>query len=91
MHSGSPGRDVLAVDALKEMLKKAQIHGCLARGIHEAYNDLESCKSRLRCLTENVDEDSYQDRACALRKAQCLARDGVGGQMELVSSVTKKL
>mmetsp|Transcript_8043 Transcript_8043/g.11218 ORF Transcript_8043/g.11218 Transcript_8043/m.11218 type:complete len:152 (+) Transcript_8043:65-520(+) len=58
--------EMSVIDALKEVLKKALIHGGLRRGIREAAKALDSRQAKLCCLAKDCDNAEYSRLVRAL-------------------------
>jgi small subunit ribosomal protein S12e len=69
------------LDALKEVLQKAQMHGGLKKGLHECAKALDRRSARLCCLSKNCENDEYKK----LIKALCAE-----GQVHVVMVETGK-
>jgi len=54
------------LDALKEVLKKAKIHGGLKKGLHECAKALDIRSARLCCLAKDCENEEYKKLIRAL-------------------------
>merc|ERR1712087_2513 len=54
------------LDALKEVLKKARIHGGLKKGLHECAKALDRRSARLCCLAKDCENEEYKKLVRAL-------------------------
>ena len=58
--------ELSTLDALKEVLKKAQIHDGLKRGLREAAKALDGRQAQLCCLAKDCDNAEYKQLVQAL-------------------------
>lgn len=59
-------QEMSVLDALKEVLKKAMIHGGLRRGLREVAKALDSRQAKLCCLAKDCDNAEYSRLVRAL-------------------------
>lgn len=59
-------QEISILDALKEVLKKALIHGGLRRGLREVAKALDSREAKLCCLAKDCDNAEYSRLVRAL-------------------------
>ncbi|KAL7575379.1 hypothetical protein ACA910_007291 [Epithemia clementina (nom. ined.)] len=58
--------EMSVLEALKEVLQKAMIHGGLKKGLHECAKALDRRSARLCCLSKNCENDEYKKLIKAL-------------------------
>mmetsp|Transcript_20843 Transcript_20843/g.45177 ORF Transcript_20843/g.45177 Transcript_20843/m.45177 type:complete len:148 (+) Transcript_20843:79-522(+) len=58
--------EMSVLDALKEVLQKAMIHGGLKKGLHECAKALDRRSARLCCLAKNCENEEYKKLIKAL-------------------------
>lgn len=58
--------ELSVLDALKQVLQKAMIHGGLKKGLHECAKALDRRSARLCCLAKNCENAEYQKLIKAL-------------------------
>jgi small subunit ribosomal protein S12e len=58
--------EMSVLDALKEVLQKAMIHGGLKKGLHEAAKALDRRAARLCCLAKDCENEEYKKLIKAL-------------------------
>ena len=52
--------EMSVLDALKEVLQKAMIHGGLKKGLHECAKALDRRSARLCCLAKDCENEEYK-------------------------------
>mmetsp|Transcript_27398 Transcript_27398/g.76851 ORF Transcript_27398/g.76851 Transcript_27398/m.76851 type:complete len:147 (+) Transcript_27398:120-560(+) len=52
--------EMSVLDALKEVIQKAMIHGGLKKGLHECAQALDRRSARLCCLAKDCDHEEYK-------------------------------
>merc|ERR1719145_553159 len=58
--------EMSVLDALKEVLKKARVHGGLKKGLHECAKALDRRSARLCCLAKDCENEEYKKLIRAL-------------------------
>merc|ERR1739836_336874 len=58
--------EMSVLDALKEVLQKAMIHGGLKKGLHECAKALDRRSARLCCLAKDCENEEYKKLIRAL-------------------------
>mmetsp|Transcript_2438 Transcript_2438/g.3281 ORF Transcript_2438/g.3281 Transcript_2438/m.3281 type:complete len:152 (-) Transcript_2438:66-521(-) len=58
--------EMSVLDALKEVLQKAMVHGGLKKGLHECAKALDRRSARLCCLAKNCENEEYKKLIKAL-------------------------
>lgn len=58
--------EMSVLDALKEVLQKAMMHGGLKKGLHECAKNLDRRAARLCCLAKDCENDEYKKLIKAL-------------------------
>lgn len=58
--------EMSVLDALKDVLQKAMIHGGLKKGLHECAKALDRRAARLCCLAKDCENDEYKKLIKAL-------------------------